>query len=241
MPLTYEWKDHGMKLYIPADALKPDTPSLTMTIQASLSGQYQLPDDTELVSGVYWIAFPRRFSQPVTLELQHCADIEHPDQLSSLSFLTAKCNQKTLPYEFRPLSGGTFPTNSCYGSIELDHFSAFGIGWVWGKEKKKCYTAQVFYIPQPPTTWLMHFTIYCDLELYLKVCICYFGGFSCGVILLFNQQEVKQIYSEQGAEAGPFLAVTFDGDEVSLDIPEKKITLPCGWSIEPLVPPRVRR
>ena len=73
------------------------------------------------------------------------------------------------------------------------------------------------------------------------MCIPYFSGFSLGVILLFNRQEVKQIYSKQGAEAVPFLDVTFDGDEVSLDIPEEKITLPCGWSIEPLVPPRVRR
>ena len=175
-PLTYEWKSHGITLYIPPDALKPGTPTLTMTIQASLSGQYHLPDDTELVSGIYWIVCHRRLSWPVTLMLQHCANIEHPDQLSSLSFLTAKCNQKTLPYEFRPLPGGKFSTNSCYGYIELDHFSAFGIGWIWGKEKKKCYTAQVFYIPQTPTTctWLMHFTIFCDLDLYLKVCICYF-------------------------------------------------------------------
>ena len=37
-PLTYEWKGHGMKLYIPAEALEPGTPTLTMSIQASLSG-----------------------------------------------------------------------------------------------------------------------------------------------------------------------------------------------------------
>ena len=145
-----------------------------MTIQASLSGQYQLPDDKELVSGVYWLAFPRKFSQPVTLELQHCADTEYPDQLSSLSFFTAKCNQKTLPYQFQPLLGGKFSTDSCYGSIELNHFSSFGI---WGREKKKCYTANVFYIPQPPTTWLMHFTISCDLFLSFEVCMCNFVGF----------------------------------------------------------------
>ena len=168
MPLAYEWKGHGMKLYIPADGLKPDTPTLTMTIQASLSGQYQLPDDTELVSGVYWVAFPRRFSQPVTLKLQHCACLEHPDQLSSLLFITAKCNQKTLPYLFQPLPGGVFSTNTFYGAIELSHFSGFGVAR--RKRKRKHYIGQIFYIPQANiTTWLMHFTIICNLELCLKV------------------------------------------------------------------------
>ena len=161
-----------------------------MTIQASLSGQYQLPDDTELVSGIYWIAFPQKFSQPVTMELQHCACLEHPDQLSSLFFITAKCNQKTLPYQFQPLTGGKFSTNTSYGVIELNHFSGVGVGKRRGKRKgksggrkdkeeeneeegeQKCYTARVFYIPQATTTWLMHFTIVCDLELCLKVHEC---------------------------------------------------------------------
>lgn len=34
--------------------------------------------------------------------------------------------------------------------------------------------------------------------------------------------------------------MTFDGDVVILDISEAGITLPSGWSIEPLIPPRVR-
>ena len=38
------------------------------------------------------------------------------------------------------------------------------------QEVEKFYTAQVFYIPQVATTWLMHFTIVCDLQLCLKVC-----------------------------------------------------------------------
>ena len=166
-PLTFEW--NGMKLHIPANTLEQGTSTQIMTIQASLSGQYQLPDDTELVSGIYWVAFPQRFSRPVTMELQHCAYLEHPDQFSSLFFLTAKCNQKTLPYQFQPLPGGVFSTNTSYGAIELSHFS--GMGVAMRKRKRKHYTGHIFYIPQATiTTWLMHFTIVCDLELCLKVC-----------------------------------------------------------------------
>ena len=49
---------------------------------------------------------------------------------------------------------------------------------------------------------------------------------------------MKSFYiKEQKAEAGPYLRVTFDGDEVSLDIPKEGITLPSGWSLLPLVYP----
>ena len=89
-PLDYFWEDHGLRLYIPADALDASTPTLTMKIQASLSGQFKLPDDMELVSGVYWISFPsEELKQPITLELQHCAHLEQTEQ-TRLSFVTSK-------------------------------------------------------------------------------------------------------------------------------------------------------
>lgn len=167
-PLIYHWRGYGLKIYIPSDALKPGTPTLTMSIQASLSGHFQLPDDTELVSGVYWVAFPQKFSQPVTLELQHCAYLEDPNDLL---FIRAKCNEEELPYKFHPLPGGVFSTNTCYGAIDLSHFSGVGVARKKKKRKRKRYTAQLFYIPSASTAaWLMHFTIIRDLELCLKVC-----------------------------------------------------------------------
>ena len=255
-PLTYIWEGHGFKLHIPADALKPNTPTLTMSIQASLSGQFQLPDDTELVSGVYWVACPQRFYQPVTMEVQHCAYLEHPDQLSSLFFITARCNQETLPYQFQKLPGGVFSTDSSYCAIELSHFSGVGVVRKKGKGKgkgrgkkgeegeEKRYSAHTYYIPQAATTWLMHFTIVCDLELCLKVCIHH-------IVQTFSLhdfhplklvQKVEAFYLKKKAEAGPYLEVTFDGDEVSLGIPKEGITLPSGWSLLPLVyPTKVRK
>ena len=57
----------------------------------------------------------------------------------------------------------------------------------------------------------------------------------------FLKQKVEAFYSKKGAEAGPYLEVTFDGDEVSLDIPEDGLNLPSGWSLLPLVyPTKVR-
>ena len=165
---TYEWKGHGLRLQVPADALEPLSPPATIIIQASLSGHYHLPDNTQLVSAVYWIAFPGKFSRPVTLEVHHCAALEQSHTLSSLSFVRAKCSQETLPYNFKRIQGGVFSASSRHGAIELSHFSGVGIASE-ESEQSKHYTAHTFYIHQSPTTWLMHFIIICDLELLFRV------------------------------------------------------------------------
>ena len=111
------------------------------------------------------------------------------------------------------------------------------------QEVEKCYTAQVFYIPKS-TKWLMHFTIVCDLELCLKVCL---HSNSTFVLLSYNLnpfkcQEVEIFYTKLKAEAGPYLDVVFDNDEVVLEIPEEGKTLPSGWTLQSLFyPPRVRK
>ena len=124
---TYEWKGHGLRMQVPAGALELHSPPTTMTIQASLSGHYQLPDHAQLVSGVYWISFPGKFSRPVTLEVQHCTFLQSAHETAALSFVTAKCNQETLPYSFRPIAGGIFSADCRFGTIELSHFSCFAI------------------------------------------------------------------------------------------------------------------
>ena len=70
-PLDYKWEDHGFKIHVPAGAISGP---VTLSIQASLSGDYQLPDDRVLVSGVYWLALhpPMKFSEKVTITIQHC-------------------------------------------------------------------------------------------------------------------------------------------------------------------------
>ena len=192
-PLDYYWEGHGLRLHIPADALDASTPPTTMKVQASLSGQFEFPDDMELVSGVYWISFPIKFwEQSVTLELQHCAHLEQTEQ-THLSFVTSKCNQETLPYKFQLLSEGVSSASSDYGTVKLDKFSGYGVT----KKKKrtqhhsreqnrdadnesakqsdeKNYVALTYYIPTrfTRTTWDMHFIIIQNLELYLKVCVC---------------------------------------------------------------------
>jgi len=181
-PLDYYWKGHGLRLHIPADALYTNTPPLTMKIQASLSGQFKLPDDMELVSGVYWISFPSEaLKQPITLELQHSAYLEQTEQ-TSLTFVTSKCNQKRLPYNFKPLHDGGFSSKSDYGIVQIKHFSGIAVACMVNHAKK--YLALTYYqqARPPRTTWEMHFTIISNLELRLEVCLLGIWQFICSSV-----------------------------------------------------------
>ena len=178
--MTYHWKDHALKMHIPVNALDPDTPPATMTILASLRGHYQLPDNTELVSAIYWFAFPRRFRQPVTLELQHCAHLRDTKDVQTLSFITAKCTQKTLPYDFTIYPGGVFSSNSRYGCIELNHFSSWAISRRIGSylrdigtyiDYERYYTIKTYYMRQGNLNnyWMVDLPIVWNLATQLQV------------------------------------------------------------------------
>jgi len=162
-PLNYHWM--GLKLHVPPNAMEPEAGNLTLRIQALNGNHIQLPENMELVSGVYSVTFPQRFTLPVGMEVQHCAHLEH--QLSSLTFVTAKSTQGMPNYQFQTLSGGIFSDKSCYGSIQLSHSSEVAIV----HDGFKTYTALTYYVPQSATSWLVHIIIIWDLDLYLQVCI----------------------------------------------------------------------
>ena len=121
---SYGWDEYGFRLHVPKESLDVGLTETTVNVRVSLSGYFQLPADSKLVSAVYWVFSPRRFSQPLTIEVQHCAA---PSQSSDLSFVRTKCTQKELPYQFKELEGGVFSQQSFYGSISVNHFSGLGI------------------------------------------------------------------------------------------------------------------
>ena len=140
--LSFQWKGYGLKLHVPEGALPPHLSECTLHIQASLSGQFEFLDSSELVSAVYWISCGTKFSEPLTLELQHCA----VGQTSSLQFVRAQCTQKTLPYQFKPING-VFTRDSDFGSTSITHFSGIGIvkralSYLLGRTES--YLAQIY-------------------------------------------------------------------------------------------------
>lgn len=66
-----EWVDHGFKLHIIQDALPPEVDECWFHVKVSISDQFQFPEDTELISGIYWKTTHHKFAKPVTAEIQH--------------------------------------------------------------------------------------------------------------------------------------------------------------------------
>ena len=160
--LSFPWEGHGFRVYIPAGAVSR---RVTLCIQASLSGDYQLPDDGVLVSGVYWLSLhPHiKFEKKATITLQHCASVEGDE---SLSFITAKCTQETLPYTFKPLPGGAFSTND--GTIQVTSFSGFGLilqGITEILSFVKFYDFRVYYMHKQLNEYEVRITLTPNLEL----------------------------------------------------------------------------
>ena len=144
--------------------------------KASLTGQFNFPEDTQLISGVYWISCPYKFVKPVTVEIQHSGT--KPEYSPHLTFVVANCTQKNLPYNFEILEGGVFSPSSQYGSIELTHFSGLGAAFQLPKQNPglrdhlpevRSYRARLYYSTSDVNGWEVYFAIMWNLKLHIAV------------------------------------------------------------------------
>ena len=164
---AFEWEGYGLKLHVPDHSLPGGMEEARVNIQASVSGQFQLLENSVLLSPVFWISAPCKFTKPVTLEIQHCALREDKAVLSQLRFVSAKCSQKYLPYRFKHLDGGVFTTHSSYGSIQLNYFS--GVGVTGSEETPRLYCAHLYHTIKQIYDWRYYLAITQDLEAHITV------------------------------------------------------------------------
>ena len=230
--MNFQWKDHGFKLHIPETTLPKGISEYLVDIKASLAGQFELPVGYELVSAVYWVATPGKFTKPVTIEVQHCANFNEPGQLH---FVRTSCTQKFLPYKFEVIDGGLFSLGSKYGVLSTTHFSGTGIAKEETPDEHSCqYCAQVYFtVKSLQDNWYYcHFVVTKDLEMCLAVSIN-----QCYLSLKDNQvkylvfQVVKRRYQQEYDIAPP---ITFGAERVSLDIPDDGTKTDDGWEIVPV-------
>ena len=120
------WADYGFRMTIQEGSLSANK-SCDIAVKALLGGQFKFPDGSTLVSAVYAVSATRKFLEPATLEIQHCADVQNEEHCKSLQFVVASCAQKTLPYKFREIPGGRFCPKSQFGSIDRQSFSMVAI------------------------------------------------------------------------------------------------------------------
>ena len=118
-----EW--NGLKMHIHEGSLSEGIDQCTIYIKASLAGEYDIPENSSLVSAVFWLRCEPQctFTKPITVEIQHCSTEQ---DLSRLKIVRAYCSQKQLPYKFKPL-GGRFNADTSYGATEVTSFSGVGI------------------------------------------------------------------------------------------------------------------
>ena len=171
---VFEMKYFGLRLHIPEGALPPGVDETTVHVEVSLSGQYCIPDDSELASAVYWLSTPVKFSRPVTVEIQHSAAFENLS--SKLCFTICRCpggKQPQLPYTFEKLEGGVFSRSSRNGSIDLSVFS--GLAIIMPKGGPQHHLSQLWYARMSDCDFSTYYVITKDLAALESVSLWYIG------------------------------------------------------------------
>jgi len=243
-PQTFHWTSYGLKIHIPQGALPDSLEDCRLLLKVGLSGQFALPQNTSLVSAVYWLdSEPRcKFSQPLTLEIQHCAK---SSQISRLNFILAKCSNRNLPYTFETLEGGKFSSQSAYGCIQLYHFSLITLvkRLLVGEDSIR-YRASLYFLKKGEYQREIHFVITKDQEAHATVCCHLTIRLLCFSFLIITVtvilQKVRQEYTAKGATIGPDLKIEFQSSSISLQLPSEGVTLQDGWKIIPFFHPGVR-
>ena len=117
------WHDYGFHLSVPDGAVSSDV-TVSLAVKAIMSGQFQLPDDTHLVSSIYWVSASQLFEKEVSVHLEHCAIINSEEETSNYKFIIGRCSQKNLPYKFK-IRDAVFSLQSHLGTITVRQFSFF--------------------------------------------------------------------------------------------------------------------
>ena len=163
-PQKLEWPGYGFYIEVPKGALPPGV-TASVRVKVILGGQFQFPENSQLISAIYWVSSSDVFLKEVAVNIQHCAVIKTKEQCSSFRFIIA---QKVLPYKFKECEG-EFNPHSQYGTVKLKRFSL--IGETGPPDTKTHCTALMFYKKQIPSPLVavFHFVVVRDLKSYLKV------------------------------------------------------------------------
>ncbi len=233
-PQTFHWVGYGFKLTIPQGSLPAGVDECRLDIKASVAGQYQFPNNLQLVSGVFWILpLPLcQFQQLLTVKIQHCAKMTSS---TKLSFVRAHCSQESLPYTFKQLEGrGSFTEHSSYGSLELNHFSGLAVTGEDGEPRE--YIASLYYQQCDLRTLEIHFVITWDSEAHITV-----GPTIKYIFKLLNDlsfQAAKEYFKDLGAKERSHMQVEFKKHKITLNVPMTGVII-GEWNLIPTVSPCV--
>ena len=103
-------------MYIPEAVITPVESVYHVAVQGLWGGEFVFPEGTKLISGICYISISSctELNKPVTVQLDHCADIVNETQTKYLSFVVADSTKP--PYKFELLPGGIFNVHSRCGT-----------------------------------------------------------------------------------------------------------------------------
>ena len=172
----FEWEKFGLRLHISEGTLPEGVGQCIVRIKASTAGQYQFPENFDLVSAIFWLRCEPacKFAKYVTMEMEHCAKLGNS---ANLCFVRAVCNQEELPYNFKKI-GGRFDEIKRYGTIDLNRFSGLAIGNDSGGAENNIdqreYGAIIFnYVHQRETSYKIDFVVTWNTKPHRTVSISY--------------------------------------------------------------------
>ena len=164
-----DWLEYGLHIEFPKGSL-PSGRTVELQVQAIVAGDFKLPPECCLVSGIYWINCSERFEKEVTLHLPHAAIVKSVEEASRFRIYAAKCSSGA-PYQFKELAGSSVTPFSKSASIKLHQFSYFGLGAIFsyfGGPKQRYYS-KVCYKLKGLHEWDMHFLVMKDEPSFRKV------------------------------------------------------------------------
>ena len=125
-PQQFNWEKYGISFSVP-EGILPPSETCEVSITALAGGEFEFPENSDLVSAVYAISISKPLLKPLTVNIQHCVALKTSEQCNSLQFVKAPFNDATLPFQFKFLPGGHFTPRNQYGSISLSQFSLISI------------------------------------------------------------------------------------------------------------------
>ena len=220
MAQDFENEKYGYKMHFPDNALPPEVDECQVHVESSLCGQFQFPENIELISGVYWITTGQKFVEPVIVEFQHCAKPEH---VENLTIVVTWRTVRDLPYKFSILDGELFSLGTDYGRISLTHFCGVAVASQSPPPQsllqrlKHCfsgtqssdvrkYLTRFYYSKGDSHTWDVYFVIIWNTKLHIAV----------SIIIVFQLLTAKDLYSctntdtimkQQGKDCGDITLV----------------------------------
>ena len=162
-----KWPGNGLRLTVPAGAV-PEGTTVNLAVRAFLAEGFQLPENCQLISAVYWIAASQQFEQEITLHIQHCAVIKCDVQCSKFKFVAGNCNHSIFSYQLKKKEGGVFTPYSHEASISFKQFSLYGA--IGEGDLSFSYLGHGYYRPEVEKhSWILDYTITRDIDLLVTV------------------------------------------------------------------------